>query len=106
MKPVCNMRHMYVPFFFNYVTYLCDIQHSKKNFNDGLYRLVTYFNPVFDQLFRNYSPSAARYIEYVLTAALSQYRRQPLNIRRRPDTCAADVEIVYPGKRAVGILVP
>ena len=106
MKPVCNMKHMYVAFFL-ITSIICVIYNILQHFtNDGLNRLVTYFNPVIDQQFRNDLPCAARYIEYVLTPVLSQYLRQPLHIRRRPDTCAVDVEIVYPGSRAVGILVP
>ena len=56
-------------FFINYFPYLCDIQQNVRN--DGLNRFVTYFNTVFDQQFRNDSPSAARYIEYVFTVVLS-----------------------------------
>ena len=62
--------------------------------NDGLNRLVTYFNPVIDQQFRNDLPNAACYIEYVLIPVFSQYLRQPLQIRQRPDTCAVEVDIL------------
>ena len=53
--------------------HICVIYNILQNdTNYGLNRLVTYFNTVFDQQFRNDSPSAARYIEYVFTAVLSQ----------------------------------
>ena len=59
-------------FFTNYVPYLFGINILQNVTNDGLSRLVTNFNTVFDQQFRNNLPSAARYIEYVFTTVLSK----------------------------------
>ena len=60
-------------FFLLTTFHICVIYNILQNVtNDGLSRLVKDFNPIFDQQFRNDSPSAAGYIEYVFTAVFSQ----------------------------------